>query len=200
MKQPLDLVRLNSRRNAAVFLIAVSFIFPFADALEIGISPAEVSLKLIIGEEQCFRLHVFGEKDLLLASYDIWDTLPLAMSYQKQWKMKENREQHEICVSGKERGIYRGILWITDAEQKLAIGIRMYIEVEQPHSEQQGLSITGASISRNNKNILQESRGIGLLASMTLLCFVLLGLLIRMLNIRTKRKGLITKLLSNLVI
>ncbi len=94
-------------KSLAVFLIVASFVFPLADALEIGTSPAEVSLKLMIKEEQCFALQVFGEKGLLLTAYDVWDTLPPAMRYQKHWKMAENREQHEVCVSGKESGIYR---------------------------------------------------------------------------------------------
>ena len=194
MKACLDIrLKLSLLQLSSKFLILGFFILIVNPvyAIELGLSPSSIAIDTKNGEEACFNLKIYTDRQTDVYLEDYWNNkgrknvrdytyraedFGITMNYIKDVRADEITS-NRICVKGERGGKYYGFLLVRNNQRKIGVG--MWIEFSNGDAEERmlkgGAGITGAFAGHPSG----ELDIIGLLIILQLLLMLaLIGLLL----------------------
>jgi hypothetical protein len=182
-----------------ILLLSVSF----ADSLEIGISPANLSFIADSGEIVCKQIKIFSSDDIRLNGEDTWarnysnnlkeynlssDSLFIFINYPKNVSVSSKKEIN-ICISGDKPGVYYGAIIFRPDSGNAGVGNWIKLKVNGEVIEDQSEIITGRVIEEDEM-IKKTSEENNISTKMINLIFtlILLGLFISLIYYRKKQR------------
>lgn len=173
---------LNKFRTREVFLLIAVISINFASAVQIGISPAELSISVRQNEIVCSNITLFSSSNTLLAGDDKWtlgkekdfmkynlnaDYLNIEINYNKLI-LVQNQANLLVCITGKNPGQYHGALLFHS--ENTGVGCWINLNVTGSYFS----ILTGAAISvRENPGKAAIMLLLALLISLILLLVIL---------------------------
>lgn len=171
-------------KYSIIFLYLIFFVGVIS-ASEIRISPSQINFEGKTNYEICKKINLFTSENSLILGEDRWaekgylernfseykypaNYLDLEVIYLKQIYV-HGEKNIEVCIRGKEEGVYNGILLFK--VNKNPAGVGSWININLTKGENSLTKITGAVIGNEDTN--------GFLIILFLLLIVLLFLLVK---------------------
>lgn len=152
-----------------LFLISI-FILPFAvSGIELGASPADLDLKGMQGEEICQIIRIFSDREINMSIDTRWDkneTMKIVNITTGDLIINKSAYAN-ICFIASKSGNFKGILFISDSNDRAKIGIPVKLDVKK------GSLISGFAVFDK-----YEGKGVGIMAWLTLVELILLSYLV----------------------
>jgi len=164
-------------------------LFPLVSAATLSMSPQQINFIGNVNERICEEVTLKTEGEAVLLGEDLWaeegfserklkqhildsDELKLELEYPNNIKIN-NEEKIEVCLTGKKKGNYHGILLYRVEGKPVRVGIWMNVSL-------------GGSDSKITANVVGEEKNFSFLFVMPIILLVVLGILLWMLKRKVK--------------
>jgi len=164
-------------------------LFPLVSAATLSMSPQQINFIGNVNERICEEVTLKTEGEAVLLGEDLWaeegfserklkqhtlgsEELKLNLEYFDNIKIN-NEEKIEVCLTGKKKGNYHGILLYRVEGKPVRVGIWMNVSL-------------GGSDSKITANVVGEEKNFSFLFVMPIILLVVLGILLWMLKRKVK--------------
>ncbi len=167
-------------KKSVLFLLV--FLFPLVNSASLSMSPQQIDFVGNVNEKICNEVDLKTEGEAVLIGEDFWaeegfferklkqhnlnsSELKLSLEYPKSIEIN-NKKTINVCLAGKNKGNYHGILLYRVEGKPVRVGIWMNVNLEGSNFD-----ITGSIISEEGSNV-------GLLFVIPIILLVVLGVLL----------------------
>jgi len=171
-----------------IILFLFVFLFPLVNAVTLSMSPQQINFIGNVNEKLCEEVTLKTEGEAVLLGEDKWaekgyserklkqhildsDELKLDLEYPNNIKINNN-EKINVCIVGKNKGDYHGILLYRVEGKPVRVGIWMNVSLD-------------GSVSKITGNVIGEKKDFNFFFIAPIILLIVLGFLLWML----KRKG-----------
>lgn len=168
-----------------IILLLFVFLFPLVNAATLSMSPQQIDFSGNVNEKICEKVTLKTEGEAVLLGEDLWaeegyserklkqhtlnsEELKLELNYPENIKINNN-EVIGVCLVGKKKGNYHGVLLYRVEGKPVRVGIWMNVSLEGS-----GSKITG--------NVVGESNKMNFLFIIPIILLIVLGILLWMLK------------------
>ncbi len=172
-----------------IILFLFVFLFPLVNAATLSMSPQQINFIGNVNERICEEVTLKTEGEAVLLGEDKWaekgyserklkqhildsSELKLELEYPNNIKINNNKTI-QVCIVGKNKGNYHGILLYRVEGKPVRVGIWMNVSL-------------GGSDSKITANVVGEEKNFSFLFVMPIILLVVLGILLWMLKRKVK--------------